>query len=366
MTPRALPDGGDPQALIEAAARHRKGRGPAPAPEVAPEPPGSRRVRKAEKAPRAGDEPAVDEPALEARKKRPAGRERGVSTDTVDAASAKPGRKPRTPRPVPVNTWWARLGAWGMAAAAAALAVMVLTVDGVHEVPGPMPVTSIRIGFLPGPQLPVSEVMRWVNEFPGHERLRQPNTWVLDQLADYLRGLPSIAAVQQIKLIHQPAGNGRAMHRIMEIDLGLRQPVMPTVLTSGERAWVDRDGRILPGILPGPAQHRPMLRGVEQVTPAVIAAALAMWLHLEPQLEAGMVTDIVLNEALDDRGTTGIVLYTRYHNRLVWGDPAEERYGVTAADKVRDLVRTIRCQGDMGRIAVINVRFAQPFYTVRQ
>ena len=361
MTARQVPDGGDPKALIEAAARHRLGRAAVVAPEEKPA--AARRVRKA---PDKEPAQATDEPALEPKKKRPAARGRGVSTDTVDSAAARPGRQPRAPGPSQVNSWWARLGAWGMAAAAAALAVMVLTVDGVHAVPEPMPVTSIRIGFMPGPQLPVSEVMRWVDEFPGHERLRQPNTWVLDQLADYLRSLPSVAAVQQIKLIHQPEGNGKAMHRIMEIDLALRQPVMPTVLASGERAWVDRDGRILPGILPGPAQHRPMLRGVEQVKTEVIAAALSMWLHLEPKLEAGMVTDIVLNEALDDRGTTGIVLYTRYHNRLIWGDPAEERYGVTAADKVRDLVRTIRCQGDMGRIAVINVRFAQPFYTVRQ
>ncbi|MBA3707376.1 MAG: hypothetical protein H0W83_00990, partial [Planctomycetes bacterium] len=153
--------------------------------------------------------------------------------------------------------------------------------------------------------------------------------------------------------------------RIMELVLALRQPVMPAVLATGERAWVDRDGRVLPGVLPAPAVKRPNLRGIEATSPTRVQAALAIWQTLESQLERGLVTDIVLNDTLDDRGSRGIVLYTRQGSRLVWGDPAEERYGVRADDKARELVHTIRCQGDLGRIAMINVRFNQPFFVLR-
>jgi hypothetical protein len=364
MKPRSISDGGDPQALIEVAARHRQERGEKAAPPES-QPPATAAARRGRKAaPAALEAPA----AVVERKKRPPQKRVNISTDTVDSHAALEKTAPvaRKPRGAQAPGWLARLGAWGIAAAAAGLAVLVLTLDGLHEVPQPMPVTSVRIAFLPGPQLPVAEVLRWVNRFPDHEGLHQPNTWVLDQLAQFLRTLPAVAQVSQIRLVHQPSTDGKKLHRTLQIDLGLRVPVMPTVLTSGERAWVDQEGRILPGILPGPAQHRPLLRGVEQVKPEVVLAALAMWAHLEPQLEPELVTDIVLNETLDERGATGIVLYTRYHNRLIWGDPHEERFGVTAANKVRDLVRTIHCQGDMGRIAVINVRFAQPFYSFRE
>jgi hypothetical protein len=59
------------------------------------------------------------------------------------------------------------------------------------------------------------------------------------------------------------------------------------------------------------------------------------------------------------------VLYTRQGAKFIWGAPGEERFGVQSEDKVRDLVHTIKCQGDLSRIERINVRFKEPFYLLR-
>ena len=61
----------------------------------------------------------------------------------------------------------------------------------------------------------------------------------------------------------------------------------------------------------------------------------------------------------------GIVLATRQGARLVWGRPGEERFGVQPDEKVRDLVHTLKCQGDLSRIDSVNVRFHEPFYSLR-
>jgi hypothetical protein len=142
--------------------------------------------------------------------------------------------------------------------------------------------------------------------------------------------------------------------------------MMPVVLASGERAWVDGEGWLLPGSLPGPVARRPVLRAIEWGGVEGVRAAIALWRLLEPQVEPGLITDIHLSDTLDARGLTrGIVLYTRHGSRLIWGKPGEERYGVRNEDKVRDLVHTLRAQGDLNRLAAVNVRFKQPFFTLR-
>jgi hypothetical protein len=140
---------------------------------------------------------------------------------------------------------------------------------------------------------------------------------------------------------------------------------MPVVLANGERHWVDSDGRVLPGILPAPATPRPVLRGIEIGRPAALGEALALWRELEPQVEPGLISEIRLYDDLDLANQRGVVLYTRQGSRLIWGRPDDDRYGVDRSRKVRDLVHTIRCQGDLSRIAVINVRFSQPFFVLR-
>jgi hypothetical protein len=367
-------DGGDPEALVQIAARHRPVRpqrraGPAPAPAAAasePAPDGDGRPEKDAVLevvePRRGRVAAPAPAAAQARRARKAGKPQPMSTDTL----AEGASRARRPRPLESRaSVLARLGAWGVAACAAGLAVCALTLDGVDALPGPLKVSEVHIGFTGGPQLPPAEILRWVDGFSLHDQLAQPNAWVLEQLADYLRALPAVAEVSQVRLVHLPAAKDSVV-RELDIEMRLRQPVMPTVLASGERRWLDADGRQLPGILPGPERRRPTVRGVEGASAESIQLAIQAWQRLEPLVESGLITDIVLGDLLDSRGAKGMVLYTRYGSRLVWGAPGEERYGVDVDTKARELVHTLRCQGDLSRVATINVRFGQPFYTLRE
>ncbi len=364
-------DDGDPQALLEAAERRkRQAKRAAPdKPWVSPEIAALTPVKPSPVVAAVSVAVSADgEPETKRARKRVVAKRQPLSTDTLsDEAEAKrPRRAASLARPTFGSGAWARLGAWGFAACAAALAVLVMTLDALHEIPAPLPVGSIRISWLNGPQLPPSEVVGWLARFPARDRIKDPNPWVLDQLAEYLKQQPAVATVQQVRLVHEPSANGKGVKRTLELVLRLRQPVMPAILATGERAWVDAEGRVLPGTIPGPVIRRPLLRGVEAAKPGVVLSALAMWAALEPQLEQGLITDVVLNDALDERGARGIVLYTRQGSRLIWGDPAEERYGVKPDAKARDLAHTIRCQGDLGRIASINVRFSQPFFVFRE
>jgi hypothetical protein len=360
MNDSQILDGGDPDALMEAVERKKLLARKAPAPRNR----ALERKAIAEKEPESEDD-AEPAPSTRRARKRLAVKRQPISTDTLgdDAGGRKrsasaPARAARPSFPS------ARVGAWGIAACAATIAMLALTVDALRQVPAPLPVSNVKIAWLPGPQLPNAEVFAWLRKFPGREKIANPDSWILDQLAAYLRDLPAVSEVRQLRLVHEPDGKS-GTRRSMEMVLALRQPVMPAVLATGERAWVDRDGRVLPGVLPAPSVRRPNIRGIEATSQGTVQAALAMWQKLEPQLERGLVTDIVLNDALDERGSRGIVLYTRQGSRLVWGAPTEERYGVRVDDKVRDLVHTIRCQGDLGRIAMINVRFNQPFFVLR-
>ncbi len=86
--------------------------------------------------------------------------------------------------------------------------MVVLTFDAVNNVPHAMPVSSVRVGFLPGPQVPVAEVLRWIDRFPQHDQLRDPNAWELGQLAEYLRRQPAVDQVSQVFLVHEPGPRG--------------------------------------------------------------------------------------------------------------------------------------------------------------
>jgi hypothetical protein len=162
------------------------------------------------------------------------------------------------------------------------------------------------------------------------------------------------------------AADPRRLTRVADVELALRIPYLPGVLADGRRVWIDRDGRILPGILPAPAERRPVVRQIEAGGRAGVAEAIAMWQRLEGGIDPGLVSDILLADRLDEPGTRGIVLRTRPGARLVWGRPGEERFGVDPSIKARELVRTVRGQGDLARIGEINVRFKEPFYTLRE
>jgi hypothetical protein len=108
-----------------------------------------------------------------------------------------------------------------------------------------------------------------------------------------------------------------------------------------------------------------MLRAVERGGSERLQEALWLWRTLEPQLDAGLLTDIHLDDDLDLKGQRGIVLYTRTGSRLIWGLPGDAQFGIDRERKARELVHTIRCQGDLTRIAAINVRFKKAYFTLR-
>lgn len=260
-----------------------------------------------------------------------------------------------------------RLGFWGMAALAGMVVLMGFTFSAAPHKPKAPSVSGMRVTYLPGPQLPSSDVLNILRKFPHRERLSAPSNEDLDELAAFLRDQPAIAEVKQVRLLHvPPGGDGTTLRRIVELIIALRQPEMPVVLASGERAWLDKDGRILPGILPGEhCQSRPIIRGLEAGGPAALNEAMTLWRQLEPLVEPGLITDICLSDALGLKDQRGLVLYTKQGSRLIWGRPEDDKYGMNAEKKVRDLVHTLRCQGDLSRLALINVRFPQPFFVLR-
>ncbi len=196
------------------------------------------------------------------------------------------------------------LGLWGMAAASVVLVLVGLSFYAGSQAPEPMPVSSMHVTFLPGPRLSQQEVFSWIRTFPFADKLKDGTPWVLDKLAEHLRHQPVVAEVRQITVVHEPvkAGSER-LQRTLEMVIGLRQPAMPVVLASGERAWVDADGWLLPGSLPGPLVRRPVLRAIEWGGVEGVRTALALWKQLEPQIESGLITDIHLYDVLDPKGT---------------------------------------------------------------
>lgn len=360
-----IPDVSDsPQELIDAANRKR----------AEAEPPSTRRRKRAPKPAR---------PVTNGDELTPGG-------SALDGVPAGPGG------------WFSRTGIqpWTAAAIVVAAAMMLLSLIAVGDLPKPLPVANVTISWLPGPRVPDTEVLSWLRRCPQYDKLNEPNEWVLQKLADHLRALPAVAEVRQVRLYHEP-GKVQAIRRVpgkppvlvqlngirrtVEIQLGLRRPFLPAVLRDGSRAWIDADGVVLPGVLPSPGVQRPLVRGLEAGGRDAIQSAVDLWTRLEPQLEKGLVSDIVLNDALDPLpappavapgqpplaaqipagASRGVVLYTRQGTRLIWGHPGEERFGVAADDKVRDLVHTLKCQGDLSRIERINVRFKEPFYLLR-
>ena len=260
-----------------------------------------------------------------------------------------------------------RLGAWGCVAVAMITVLVVFSCYSIDKAPTPLPVSGFRVTWLPGPKLQKEEVLGWMRSFPQFTQLKEGRQETLDQLAVFLRARPMVSEVRTVSVVHEPSTqNPEQLQRTLEVVMALRRPIMLVVLGTGERAWVDADGWLLPGSLPGPSVKRPVLRAIEWAGIDGVKSALSLWKRLESQVEPGLITDIHLHDVLDKRGVSrGVVLYTRHGSRLIWGKPGEERFGVREEDKVRDLIHTIRSHGDLGRIAAINVRFKEPFSELR-
>ena len=296
--------------------------------------------------------------------------------------------------PGPTGPWTP----WNISALVMGVLLIVGSLLSLSWVPKPQRFSSVQVRFVDGPKIPDAEVIKWIRLFPFSRQLSQPNEWVLHQLAEHLKTWTAVAEVPQVRLVHQrvpvavvmKGKDGRpvrssmdAVRRVLEVSLCLRQPFLPGVLEDGTRVWIDRQGLILPGILPRPEVQRPVVRAIRAGGVEGLKAATRLWALLEPQIERGLITDIVLSEPLDAptaaplptlaTGVTpaaapvvrGIVLHTRTGGRIVWGTPAEERFGISTEDKVANLVHTLRCQGDLTRLAMVNVRFREPYYTIR-
>lgn len=255
-----------------------------------------------------------------------------------------------------------RLGMWGGAACAAGLALVVLAGFAARQAPDPAPVRGMRIVYLDGPRLADRDLFGLIRRYPALEALRGGDDGELASFSTWLGEQPAIRTVERLRYVHVPTGE----RRVIEVTLGLRTPELPVVLATGSRAWLDGEGVLLPGILqPLDDRPRPVVRGLESADLERVHEALWLWRELRARLEPGQISDIHLDGELDLRGQRGIVLATREGSRLLWGLPSDKRYGVDRTRKVDDLLHTIRCQGDLSRIATINVRYQKPFFTLR-
>lgn len=269
------------------------------------------------------------------------------------------------------DRFWGRtarqLGVWGVAAAAAGILLMILSLGAALVRPEAPPIAGRRVLWLPGPQIPEAEVWRWVRAFPQADQLTKANRWVLDELKNHLANQPAVAEVRRIALVQRVETlRGRTrLVRDLELTLALRTPYLPAVAATGERLWIDEDGRLLPGILPRPSVRRPLVRGIESGG-ARVTAAVQVWRRMEPAVAPGLVAEIRCDEPLDQLGNRGLVLLTRTGSRLEWGRPEEARYGIDNDRRTAMMLHSLACQGDLSRVAAINVRFHEPFYTLRE
>ncbi len=376
--PPALPDitVDDGQALIDVAQRKQDADG-------------STKRKRRVKAP---DQPKAD-PADEHQTRRE--RKTRSETDLPNDARDDDDDEPRSALiGVPAGSPASRV--WLIAAGACAVLVAILSLTALSVRPKAKSVDEVKISWMPGPQIPEREVLAWIRRFPKYEQLAQPNDWLLGQLARFLKDQPAVADVSVVRVYHEPAMKettrdvrkggklvrqtirGPVITRTVEVKLALRQPYLPGVLRDGTRVWIDRDGNVLPGILPKPEIARPLVRSIEAGGKLGLRSAVQAWDLLENQgLERGLVTDVVLDDLVDvtspgslsvagtPPASRGLVFYTRHGTRILWGRPGEEKYGVSLEDRARNTVHTLTVQGDLARIAAIQVRFPEPTYTLR-
>lgn len=207
---------------------------------------------------------------------------------------------------------------------------------------------------------------QWVRGFPDSEALfSRPDLRTLESFAAYLGSQAAVREVRSIRL--EPGEGSHRGQMVLQIDLALRKPILPVILATGERAWLSESGHLLPGVLDGP-QGQPLVRGIEYASAAVINELVAVWPDLSRSIHAfmpGLITEIRCDAPLGSSEQLGLVFVTQPGTLLTWGNPSEVRYGVSREQRLRNLVHTLRCQGDLRRVPEINVRFHEPFAVVR-
>lgn len=249
-------------------------------------------------------------------------------------------------------------GPWTLAATLALGAVIALSTAGWMRAPEGIALGGIRFE---GVQVPSLLQERWLRGFHRFADLRTaPDREVLDAFARHLTEQPSVASVRSVELVWVDRGAEAPPSRQIAVDLDLRRPVLPVLLAGGHRAWVDRDGVVLSPLLPGP-RGEPLVQGFEVGRADAMRELLAIWPELKAQLPAGLITGVHLDHPLGTHDQRGIVFKTGPGALLIWGRPGEDRFGLTRERKIRNLVHTISCQGDLSKVEAINVRFTEPF-----
>ncbi|TVR43435.1 MAG: cell division protein FtsQ [Planctomycetota bacterium] len=216
------------------------------------------------------------------------------------------------------------------------------------------------------PEVPRALFRQWVQAFPDSEALFQrPDLATMEAFAAFLSSQPAVRRVETIRLDPSSIPENGAL--TLQIQLDMRRPLLPVILASGERAWISDDGVLLPGILDGP-RNMPMVRGLEGTNNDIIMELIQIWPSLSQSIASFMpnlISEIHVDAAMPQSNRPGLVFHTRPGTRLVWGSPEEHRFGVDQDKRLRNLIHTLRCQGDLRRVPEINVRFHEPFAIVR-
>ncbi len=246
------------------------------------------------------------------------------------------------------------LGLHGVIAAGALFVVLTLSYIGWREQPPPPPLSAVRFVDVPAPKVLKD---RWVTSFPDFRQLYlQPDDAVLERFAAHLASQPGVAAVVEVALAWQTDASGHS-RRVAAVRLRLREAMLPLRLASGRRAWVDAQGAVLPGQLPGP-QDVPVVLHLERAGPTALREIAAVWPELRATLPRGYLRAIDLDAAFPGRpDQRGIVFHASDGTVIVWGRPGEGCYGVTPEEKVHNLAHSVR---HFEQVAAINVRFPEP------
>jgi len=241
-------------------------------------------------------------------------------------------------------------------AACVVAALIALSVHAGRAAPPPFARTPV---VQEGERVPRALFLRWIREFPAFERLFLDGD--ADTLAAFTAHLRSRASVAEVKAVRF-VWRGEPARRVIAVDLEIRDPVLPIVFDDGRQAWIDAEGHFLDPELVGP-DHAPPVYGHRR-GPAELAEVLSVWSFLWRELEEVGVVAIRCDRELGRGRGRGLVFETAAGTRLVWGGAGAARYGLSPEQKARNLVHAIRCQGDLARVAVIDVRFPRPRVTI--
>ena len=163
-----------------------------------------------------------------------------------------------------------RLGLWGWVAVATTIAV--LATGAVSDYRAPVPSTQAVCDFGPdGRHPPQLLAVQWLRSFEAGKGnlLNEPDRELLQRFAAHLGEQTAVASVQDVHLVWERDTLGDPM-RVLRIQLTMREPVLPVMLDAGDQAWVDNEGRLLPGIIRGP-EGTPAVRGYHRETGPALA-----------------------------------------------------------------------------------------------